>query len=177
MDITGFAPTHGPADTEVTLTLTQMPMDATAENTNVFLGGSPVLSIGEVQVNQGGSGTIAVTVGENDQSGEFLVMIGQTTAQSAATFTLDQPEGRPQITSMLPTVATHGQTRVTLRGQNLDQVDYVYVGNVTVMALQHVGNTVVSFLVPITAKVGNQRVVAHSPEYGRTNAASMLTVQ
>ncbi|HEX8094398.1 IPT/TIG domain-containing protein [Jatrophihabitans sp.] len=182
MNITSFTPTSGPADTVVTLSLTDMPPDASTDNTVVILSGSPMVTVETVTVGADGSGTIEVTIEMNAQSGDFGVLVssqqGYATAQSASIFTVDLPANQPQITNMTPRTAVAGQTQIMLSGVNLDEIQYVRVGNTAVMTIQHATpSTMIRFMVPSTAQSGQQRVYGQSQEYGRVNSPYMLTVQ
>lgn len=179
MEITGFTPTSGGPGTVVTLSLTGMPPSTNPMFTTVYLGESPSVSVGNVQVNSDGSGTITVTIEDNSQSGTFTVLIASTpqaAAESSGIFTVPVPPGRPAITSMSPTKAVAGQTIVSLNGHDFDDIQFVLVGNVNVSNFQLIGNTKVQFRVPMTVSPGSVRVGLVSREFGRIMSTSQLTV-
>lgn len=177
MEITAFAPDHGPAQTQVTLTLTDMPADATAMNTLVCLGGT---QMGGTPIVNPTGGTIRITVDGNGQSGDFAVLImsdadGQVGAQSAEIFRFERPEAEPDITSVLPNPARVG-SQVTITGANLGEVQFVRIGNVSVTAIQHAGGgTRINFRLPQMAP-GSYRVYGNSRNYGNIAAPRMLAV-
>ena len=180
MQIDGFNPTNGPVGTDVTLSLTDMPADASDGNTVVFLSGSPTVKVNSVNVNSDGSGTMEVAIEVNSQSGDFSVVVdsqeGYISAQSGAIFVVGVPATEPQITNMTPRTAVAGQTQVTLSGTNLGEIQYVNVGSVRVMNIQHPTDNMIRFTVPSVAQSGQQRVTGQSQEYGRVNCPYMLTV-
>jgi len=178
--ITDFNPTSGPVETRVSLSLTDMPADASIDNTTVLLSGSPSVNVTAVEATNG-TGTIDVTIESNSQSGDFGVAVqsrqGSASAQSSTIFTVNAAPGEPQIRNMTPRTAVAGRTLLTLTGQNLDQIQYLRIGNVNVMSLQHLSPEMVRAMVPAAVQSGQQRVSGQSQEYGRVNCPYMLTVQ
>ncbi|WP_406481643.1 IPT/TIG domain-containing protein [Streptomyces sp. NBC_01615] len=178
MQITDFKPPSGPVETKVSLSLTDMPSDASIENTTVLLSGSPSANVTAVEAT---NGTIEVTIETNAQSGEFGVTVrsgqGPASAQSSTVFTVDASPGEPQIRNMTPRTAVAGRTLLTLTGQHLDQIQYLRIGNVNVMSLQHPSPETIRAMVPTAVQSGQQRVTGQSQEYGRVNCPYMLTVQ
>ncbi len=176
VQITDFKPPNGPVETKVSLSLTDMPSDASIENTMVLLSGSPSANVTAVT-----NGTIEVTIETNAQSGEFGVTVrsgqGPASAQSSTIFTVDAAPGKPQIRNMTPRTAAAGRTLLTLAGQHLDQIQYLRIGNVNVMSLQHPSPETIRAMVPTAVQSGQQRVTGQSQEYGRVNCPYMLTVQ
>ncbi|MBB2487777.1 IPT/TIG domain-containing protein [Mitsuaria sp. WAJ17] len=176
MTITGFNPTHGREGTDVTLTLTDMPPGATLTNTDVLLSGT---AVGDITAVDPIGGTVEITIGNNNQSGEFIVLVNYNEhAQSAGIFTVDKPQHEPIFTNMQPRQATAGQTMVTLSGQNLGEVESIRIGGSAVMNILHTGNTMIRFTVPPTIEAGQQyRVSGQSQQYGMVNVPYMLDVQ
>jgi hypothetical protein len=159
-----------------------MPTDADDGNTSVFLSGDATVTVNSVTVDNAGNGTVDLTIEDNAQSGDFVVIVnspsqGWQNAQSAAIFTVAVPAHEPQITNLNPRQATAGQTQITLSGQNLDEIGYVRIGNTTIMNIQHIGTTMIRLTVPVSVQTGQQRVYGQSQQYGRVNCPYMLTVQ
>lgn len=179
MNITGFNPNQGGPNTQVTINLTEMPADAVRDNTFALLSGDSV-DVVSVTVNPNGSGTVTASIEENSQSGEFVVMVqsaqGLADAQSAGVFTVNRPAGEPIFQNMNPRQGMPGITQVTLSGQNLNEVQFVRVGNTAVMNIQHTGNTMIRFTIPASAQAGSVRVSGNSQEYGRVNVPFMLNI-
>jgi hypothetical protein len=180
MQITNFDPASGDIGTQVTLSLTEMPADASADNTVVQLSGVPTVDVQSVNVAQDKSGTIAATIGENSQSGDFSVVVlsqnGAVDAQSAQVFTVKQPAGQPRITKASPAKVVAGQSQLTLTGTGLDEISYVVIGSVQVSALSYSGSTQIRFLVPSAVAAGPQRVYGISTQYGQVRAPLAVTV-
>jgi hypothetical protein len=172
MAITGFNPGSGGPGTQVRIELSDMPADAATDNTLVLLSGTALMTD---DVDAGG--TVRVTIDENSQSGDFVVIAGATQehAQSAGIFTVQRPEGEPVITGMMPRTGAAG-TLVTLNGKNLDEVQYVTIGTTNVMVLSTHTANMIRFAIPQTVAAGNQRVYGRSQEYGHVNCPYMLNV-
>ncbi|MFB6985227.1 IPT/TIG domain-containing protein [Streptomyces sp. NPDC056178] len=177
VQITGFNPTNGPIDTRVTLSLTEMPSDASVSNTTVLLSGSPTVNVTAVDVR---GGTIDVTILANSQSGDFEVTVQRqpvpVSAQSSTIFTVDAAPGVTQITGMQPRTVVRGQTPLTLSGQNLNQIKYLRIGSVNVLNLQHLNSEMVRVTVPAAVQTGQQRVSGQTQDR-QVNCPFMLTVQ
>ncbi|WP_326793545.1 IPT/TIG domain-containing protein (plasmid) [Streptomyces sp. NBC_00841] len=177
VQITGFNPTNGPVDTRVTLSLTDMPSDASINNTTVLLSGSPTVDVTAVDTR---GSTINVTILANSQSGDFEVTVqsptGPVSAQSSTVFTVNATPGAAQITGMQPRTAVRGQTPLTLTGQNLNQIKYLRIGNVNVLSLQHLNSEMVRVTVPAAVQPGQQRVTGQTQDR-QVNCPYMLTVQ
>ncbi|MFV5997794.1 hypothetical protein ACNPQM_36790 [Streptomyces sp. NPDC056231] len=177
MQITGFNPTNGPVDTRVTLSLTDIPSDASINNTTVLLSGSPTVDVTAVDTR---AGTINVTILANSQSGDFEVTVqsptGPVSAQSATIFTVNATPGAAQITGMQPRTAIRGQTPLTLSGQNLNQIKYVRIGNVNVLNVTHLDSEMVRVTVPVAVQLGQQRVTGQTQDR-QVNCPYTLTVQ
>ncbi|WP_327248871.1 IPT/TIG domain-containing protein [Streptomyces sp. NBC_01320] len=177
MQITGFNPTNGPVDTRVTLSLTDMPSDASISNTTVLLSGSPTVNVTAVDTR---GGTIDVTILANSQSGDFEVTVQKqpvpVTAQSSTIFTVNAAPGAAQITGMQPRTVVRGETPLTLSGQNLDQIKYLRIGVVNVLSLTHLNSEMVRVTVPAAVQPGQQRVTGQTQDR-QVNCPFILTVQ
>ncbi|MFB6781561.1 IPT/TIG domain-containing protein [Streptomyces sp. NPDC056352] len=177
MQITGFNPTNGPVDTRVTLSLTDMPSDASISNTTVLLSGSPTVNVTAVDTR---GGTIDVTILANSQSGDFEVTVQKqpvpVTAQSSTIFTVNAAPGAAQITGMQPRTVVRGETPLTLSGQNLDQIRYLRIGVVNVLSLTHLNSEMVRVTVPAAVQPGQQRVTGQTQDR-QVNCPFILTVQ
>lgn len=184
MQITGFNPTQGPEQTQVSLTLTGMPTDADEGNTNVFLSGDVVTDIISVTVDPQGNGSIDLTIGTNHQSGDFTVVVSSTNglehAESAAIFTVQHADPqRPTITSLTSTPnppQAGANARITLRGTNLTDSTAVLVGSTRISVIQHAGSNQISFTLSSAVQAGRYRVACQSQAYGRVNCPTQLTV-
>ncbi|MEU1789612.1 IPT/TIG domain-containing protein [Streptomyces sparsogenes] len=180
MQIRDFNPASGDVETRVSLSLVDVPSDATTGNTTVFLSGSPTVDVVAVEAANG-IGRIDVIIEANSQSGDFGVTVesrqGFVSAQSSTIFTVVPGPEEPQIRNVTPRTAIAGRTLLTLTGRNLDQIQYLRIGSVNVVSLQHPSPEMVRVMVPSAVQAGQQRVIGQSQEYGRVNCPFMLTVQ
>jgi hypothetical protein len=175
MNITGFNPTQGGDGTSVTITLANMPADASRANTLVVLSGSQSVNVDSVDA---AAGTIEITIGPTSQTGDFGVIVnspsqGPQYDTSAEVFTVPTPSGRPRITSAPP--AALRNTTVILSGFDLTGAELVRVGSVTILNIQVTANRI-QFTLPSAVPLGPARVSARYAEWGMVDAPRMMTV-
>src|SRR5207302_1248426 len=103
MQISSFTPTQGPPGTQVEITLPAMgtPLDISTENTAVLISGDPQVTLNSVTGDNqlDGNFVLSVTIDDNAQSGDFVVVVqsrsGTQAAQSASVFTVTRPQHEP----------------------------------------------------------------------------------
>jgi hypothetical protein len=185
MQINSFSPTQGNPGSIVTIDVAGFgaPTDMSADNTVVMISGDPQISVTSITHSDtiGDPFIITASIDNNAQSGEFTVIvqsaIGTVVAQSSEIFTVIKPDAEPVINNMTPRQATAGQTQITLTGMNLNEIEFIRVGNTAITSIIHPSNSTIRFTVPSSVSTGNQRVSGRSEQYGRINVPYMLTVQ
>lgn len=170
--ISGFTPTQGPVGTQVSLSITGLPVNAGPDNVFVFLSGDPTVSVDSVDVS---TGTVVVTIETNAQGGEFVVACEGEGAPGPGVFTVTSgANDEPHILTMAPRGAQAGG-RIMLRGENLQHVQSIVIGVVPAVISTHTDSSI-AFTVPMSLQPGSYRVYGMSHRYGRVNCPYMLTV-
>jgi hypothetical protein len=185
MQIASFSPSQGNPGSIVTIEVAGLgaPTDMNASNTFVLISGDPQVTVTSVTHSDaiGDPFTITASLDSNAQSGEFIVIvqsaIGTVTAESSGIFTVIKPDAEPILQNMTPRQATRGQTQITLTGMNLNEIEFIRVGNTAVTSIIHPSNSMIRFTVPLSVPTGLQRVSGRSQQYGRINVPYMLTVE
>lgn len=179
MQITGFTPTTGAAGTPVRLSLTEVPEDASTDNTHVQLNGRPTVGINSVGVEPGGNGTIDVTVEENSETGVFVVVIhgdgGFITATSTTEFRVTAPPGMPEFTNLIPRTTEAGKD-LMLTGTSLHEIQTVTIGTTIISNIRHSGEELIRLTVPPSLQPGEYRLYGTSPRFGYVRCPFVLNV-
>jgi len=149
-----FTPQQGPIGTTVTISGSGF-SSTPSSNTVTFNGHSATVT--SASVNQ-----LIVSVPSGASTGQIQVTSPAGTATSAGNFTVTADNGAPTITSISPTIATHG-TSITVTGTNFStNTSYDAVSfNLTPQPVTSATSTSINATVPVPTSSG--RITVSTP--------------
>jgi len=154
ISLINFSPTQGPVGT--TVTISGSGFSTTISQDTVTFNGTTA-TVTSASIN-----SLVVTVPTGASTGQIQVTSPAGTATSSANFTFTADSGAPTISSISPTVATHG-TSITVSGANinptagLDAVSF----NITQQPVSSASSTSLAATVPVPTSSG--RITLSTP--------------